>query len=248
MTARVRRLAGDYAGAAGLLRTAVEACGPDTTEMTTLLNELGMVGKYAGDFAAAEDAYRRALTIEQRAGRGAGPDAAAILHNLGGLAHARGRPAAALPLALRGISIRSALPEPDPAGLAADRAALAAILIDLGRHDEARRALLDLIDSDAPRPDVAAALHNLGSLQFREGDAAEAAATLRRAVRLKTDELGPRHPDLAVTLHNLACCLRKLGLHRQARQNLKEAVAILDGRVAPDHPTLVACRRKLAER
>jgi tetratricopeptide (TPR) repeat protein len=153
-TARERRAAGDYAGAAALLRTAVTdaraALGPDAVELSTLLNELGIVGKYSGDFAEAETAYQHALAIEDRGGRAAGANAASILHNLAGLAHARGDAGSALPLALRGIDIRAVLPEPDPAGLAEDRAALAAILIDLGRYGEARQALTDLIGSNAP--------------------------------------------------------------------------------------------------
>ena len=46
---------------------------------------------------------------------------ASILHNLAGLAHARGDARAALPLELRGIDIRTALPEDDPGGPAEDR-------------------------------------------------------------------------------------------------------------------------------
>jgi tetratricopeptide (TPR) repeat protein len=138
-TARTRRMAGDYPGAADLLRVAVAdveaGYGPDAVELSTLLNELGIVGTYSGNFVEAEAVYRRALAIEDRARCAAGLNAANILDNLAGLAHARGEPEAALPMALRGIGIRTAPPEPDPGGLAEDRAALAAILIDLGRHD-----------------------------------------------------------------------------------------------------------------
>jgi tetratricopeptide (TPR) repeat protein len=250
--ARERREAGDYSGAADLLRVAIAdaeaGLGPAAVELSALLNELGIVGKYSGGFVEAEIVYRRALAIEDRAGRSAGANAASILHNLAGLAHARGDAEAALALAVRGIDIRAALPEPDPSGLAEDRAALAAILIDLGRYVEARVALVDLIDSGAPRYDVAVALHNLGSLRYREGDTVDAAAILRRSVKLKSAILGRRHPDLAVTLYNLSRCLQTLGKPRRARRHLTRAVAILDGTVAADHPTLVACLRKLAER
>jgi len=245
-TGRQLRIAGDYAAAVAVLHAAVtdaEAVfGADSAELGGLLNELGIVGKYAGDFVEAELAYRWALGIEDRSGRPGGANAASILHNLAGLAHARGDARAALPLALRGIDIRTALPDADPGGLAKDWAALAAILVDLGEHDQARAALTQPLQDGGSRYDTAVALHNLGSLQFREGNVAEAATTLRQALALKSAELGRRHPDLAVTLHNLAKCLQRLGKRRSARRHLKRAIAILDGTVAEAHPTLTACR------
>ena len=249
-SARGHRQAGDYAAATGVLRRAIAAAeaspGPAPAECVMLLNELGVVGKYAGDFAGAEAAYRRALAIEERRGAAAGASAATILHNLAGLAHARGDAEAALPLALQGIELRTALPTADPRGLAEDRAALAAILIDLARNDEARAVLDEILSGDLARYDAAVALHNLGSAQYRQGHAAEAAATLRQALALNTAELGRRHPDLAVTRYNLGRCLHRLGHHRAARHQWRRAVAALDGTVAPDHPTLVAARRRLA--
>jgi len=243
---RELRVAGDYMAAAVVLRAAVThaeaAFGPDSTQLGRLLNELGIVGKYAGDFVEAELAYRRALAIEDRCGRAGGANAASILHNLAGLAHARGDARAALPLALRGIGIRTALSEDDPGGLAADRAALAAILVDLGEHGWARAVLAQLLHDGGFRYDTAVALHNLGSLQFREGNTAEAAVTLRQALALKAAELGRRHPDLAVTLHNLASCQQRLGKRRSARRHLKQAISILEGNVTEDHPSLAACR------
>jgi len=246
---RARRLrqAGDYEAAAGVLHRALADAeanpGPDSAECVPLFNELGVIGKYAGDFTGAEAAYRRALAIEERSGAAAGADVAGLLHNLAGLAHARGDAEAALPLALRGIELRASLPSADPHGMAEDRAALAAILIDLRRHGEARAILDEILGGDLARYDAAVALHNLGSAQYRQGDAAEAAATLRRALTLKIAELGRRHPDLAVTRYNLGCCLDQLGRRRSARRQWRRAVAVLDGAVAADHPTLVAARR-----
>jgi len=248
-TAREHWRAGDYPAAARVLRDAVAAAeatlGPDAVECGVLLNELGIVGKYAGDFTAAEAAYRRALAIEERRGLPAGANAAGLLHNLAGLAHARGDTETALRLARRGIEVRAALPFPDPAGLAADRAALAAILVDLRRYGEARIVLDETLRGGVPRYDTAVALHNLGSSRYREGHPGRAAVLLRRALALKRAELGADHPDLAVTLHNLGRCLEKLGCRRLARRQWRRAVAVLDGAVAADHPTLIACRQRL---
>lgn len=249
--ARRHRQDGDYAAAADVLRRAVAdaeaSLGPGAAECGLLLNELGIVGKYAGNFAEAETAYRRALAIMERHGT-ASADVAAILHNLAGLAHARGAAEAALPMAVRGLDIRRSLPSADPRGLTEDRAALAAILIDLGRHREATAVLDEMLRGDLPRYDSAVALHNLGSSQFRQGSPAEAAGTLRRALALKQAELGRRHPDLAVTHYNLGRCLHLLGRRWAARRQWKRAADLLDGAVATNHPTLVACRERLAGR
>lgn len=243
--------AGDYPAAAKVLRTAIAAAeaalGPDAVECATLLNQLGMVGKFAGDFAEAEVAYRRALVVQ--IGRGdAGAMTADILHNLAGLAHARGDAGSALALARRGIDVRRGLPSPNAGRLAGDRAALAAILIDLGRHAEARAMLHELLRGGRPRYDTAVALHNLGSSQYHQRSFGRAAITLHRALRLKRAELGPRHPDLAITLYNLGRCLESLGWRRLARRHWRRALALLDGAVAADHPTLTACRQQLTRR
>jgi tetratricopeptide (TPR) repeat protein len=248
--AREHRLKGDYTAAAAKLRGAVvqaeAVLGPDAAELSALLDELGIVDRFSGDFVEAEVAYWRALEIEDRPGPAPSVDTAGILHNLTGLAQARGDAESALPLALRGIDVRRSLPDAGPGGPAGDRATLAAILADAGAYDRARAELVELLEGGAPRYDTAVALHNLGSLRLREGKLAEAAVTLRRALTLKSVELGRRHPDLGVTLHNLGCCQQQLGRLRLARLYLQRAAAILDRAVAKDHPVLASCRRRLA--
>ncbi len=91
------------------------------------LNALGMYLKYVGRFEEAQPLYDMALQIiTQRLGSDH-PDAAAILHNLAGLAHARGDYNAAEPLARRSLSILEANHGHEHLDVAADRAALAAI-------------------------------------------------------------------------------------------------------------------------
>jgi tetratricopeptide (TPR) repeat protein len=250
---RAARAAGDYQQAHELVRHEIEAVererGADAPELAVLLNELGMIGKYRGIFGEAEQAYRRALAIYASHGDTSSANVAALLHNLAGLAHARGDAAAAEPLARRGILIREALTT-DPLALAQDRAAFAAILIDLGRLAEADQVLRQIlrIYEEVYGPvhyEVAVSLHNLGSLRFREGSWREAADLLRRALEVKVQVLARDNPDLAITLHNLACCELKLGKTDRARDHLLQAIKLLESTVAPSHPTLVSCRTKL---
>lgn len=253
---RAWREAGDYRRAEQLARVGIatveRSLGPDAAELAVLLNELGVLGKYLGNFVEAERLYRRALAIHARNGVTASAGVAAILHNLAGVAHARGDVWVAESVGRRGVAMREALADADRAALVADRAALAATLIDAGKLGEAR-ALLDVVLRDHEQRygqvhhEIGVTLHNLGALQYRGGDIAVADSTLRRAVAVKREALGPRHPDLAITLHNLACCAQRLGNVVEAVAYTRQAIAILEPVVAETQPTLLACRAKLEQ-
>lgn len=222
----------------------------DPLNLVPLLNDIGVIGKYRGDFDEAGSAYRRALGIVNERGSDQVALRASLLHNIAGLAHARGEAVAAESVAREGIALRTSSAATNPLELAADRAALAAILVDLRQPDEARDLLTEVIavfeQSYGPEHyEVAVALHNLGSLEHRSGDYEAAAATLDRAAKIKRLALGSDHPDLAVTLHNLACAQTELGQVRDATESLREAITLLTDVVASDHPTLNSCRARL---
>src|SRR5690349_18264988 len=196
LVARVRacREAGDYQGADAIARNGIAAVqrvlGPDSRELAVLLNERGILGKHLGRFAEAERHYRRALAIYARRGEVASAGVAAILHNLGGLAHERGDHQTAYGYARRGLEVREALAEPDPLALAQDRAALAAVLVDLHRYDQAETLLAGALATYESwygpwHYEAGVTLHNLGCLRFRRGQAGAAAETLRRAYQVK---------------------------------------------------------------
>jgi len=68
-----------------------------------------------------------------------GPEAsvlASLYHNLGGLEHARGAFATGEPLARRAVAIRTRTLGPEHPDVAADMAALAALLDGQGKYDE----------------------------------------------------------------------------------------------------------------
>jgi len=253
--ARALRVAGSYRPAAKRLNKTIARYEArpevDPIGLGVALNELGMIGKYSGHFDEAERAYLEALRLFKRCAPGAGSArAASVLHNLGGLAHARGRFVEAAAFARRGIAVRESAGGTGSVQLIDDRAALAAILVDLGHLDEARAALLDVValretPTHADPVEVAVALHNLGSLHFRSGLVTEARQTLERTLALKQKTLAPGHPDLAITLHNLACCLAQLGEPEAAAHHFQRGVDVLAPVAAHDHPTLAALRAKL---
>jgi hypothetical protein len=124
-----------------------------------------VVLKYTGRLDEAARLYALGHTaFARRLGR-AHPDAATVFQTIGGLAHAAGCPVDEAP-AREALSIRHQTSGPSHWAAAADAGALAAILIDTGRDDDAE-ALLELAPATFQRclgrdhPGVAVALGGL---------------------------------------------------------------------------------------
>lgn len=249
-----QRSIGLYAEAEASFRQALEAAtaafGADAVEVAELHNDLGMTFKYAGRFDAAAVAYDEVRSILERLPEPDPNDLAALQHNLGGLAHARGDLAAAEPLARRAVALRTSAAGPfDPSTLL-DRSALAAILDGLGRSAEAEAELRDLLPGlvealGDDHPEVAVARGNLAAIVQRRGDLAEAEALYRRVIAAREADAGPSSPTLAIPLNNLGTLLRALGRLEEARTLYERALGLLLGAVDDDHPTVRAIRRNL---
>ena len=93
--------------------------------------------KYKGTFDEAAELYRQAHGSLVRTLGEDHLEVATVQHNIGGLCHAAGRPAAGEAPARRAVAIRERSLGTDHPDVAADQAALAAILDATGRHDEA---------------------------------------------------------------------------------------------------------------
>ena len=149
---------------------------------------------------------RRSTTRRWRSSTPHSTAAAAIHHNVGGLAHARGDYAAAEAPARRAVVLDEALLGPDHPTAAADKAALAPILDELGQTDEAERLLRQALGTfervlGPADHEVGVTLANLGALLQRRGAPADAEALHRRALAVKEGALGelaPRARDDAI--------------------------------------------------
>lgn len=210
-------------------------------------NNLGVLCKFAGWFDRGADAYQRALDRAHTVADPVARDltAATILHNVGGLDHARGRFADAEEPSRRAWEIRRAhLDEDDPAVLA-DAVAYAAVLDGLGRYAESRpiyeRALAVYERIFGPEHyETASTLHNLALVERAEGRLERAAGLARRAYAIKVKLLGRNHPDTALSAMNLA----SFG-PPDASSLLAEALPALESALAPDHPHIARCRQLL---
>ncbi len=247
--AGLERLAGNFAVAVARLRAVADrasaALGEASLPVVSAANALGVVYKYASDLDAAGAAYQRAVA----AARGlADPDPlieAGLLHNLGGLAHARGDAPGGIPLAERGAALRAEALGPDHPDVARDLNALGALYHLAGRQGDAvrayHRALAVFEDRYGPDHfEVAMTCANLAVLHGDQGDYAQAEALHRRSLRIFAAVLGPQDAEVGLTLLNLATAVADQGRGAEAAMLATRATAILAARLPPGHPHLQA--------
>jgi tetratricopeptide (TPR) repeat protein len=250
----MRRMLGDYTRAERPLldasRMAAAAFGDTSEEAAEAQNNLAVLYKYAGRFDEGLQLYERALaTLAAIHGEDSLP-CADVLHNLGGILHARRDFAAAEAPGRRAWEISRRLAgDADPRTMR-DAVAYAAILDGLRRYEDSEpiyRSALSFYEQvfGANHQDVAATLHNLAAVVEARGDSARAEQHYRRALAIRETRFGADHPDVALTCNNLGRLLADRGLTGEAVGLLERAVAILERRLDAEHPHLAAARSNL---
>lgn len=225
------RQLGRYPEALRVLRAAVRMADGGEQALNAW-NTLGVALRFAGDFPGAAHAYDRALGLASDA-----QPRATLHHNLSGLAHARGD------LVTAEVEIRRALDlrEARDARLGGDLAALAQVLAELGRREEAMQCFAEahaLYEATLPasHPEMAYLLHNLGDALTDAGRFGEAASAYDEAIAIKREVLGDRHPEVAYSLVNSRLALVGLGDEAGALARLTEAREIVRAALPDSHP------------
>jgi tetratricopeptide (TPR) repeat protein len=252
--AGLERLAGHFDAAAARLTAAADraaaAFGEASPAVVSAANALGVVYKYAADFDAAEGAYRRAMAAADGQG---GPDPlilAGLLHNMGGLAHARGDAMGGIPLAERGVALRTGALGAGHPEVACDWNALGALYHLAGRLDAAARAYGRALAVFEERygPDhfeVAMTCANLAVLAGDRGRGQEAEALGRRSLWILEAVLGPEDAEVGLTLLNLSAVIAEQGRQAEAAGMATRAAGILEARLPHDHPHVAAAAHAL---
>jgi len=250
--AGIDRALGVYAAAdrgfAVALREATRMFGPRDADVAGILNNLGVLRKYQGRYAEAVRFYKRALPLLKDSGD---RDALATLyHNLGGIEHARGRYAAGEPHARESVALREAEVGPDHVTVAADVAALAALVEGCGRLEEAaalyERALAVFRRKLGEQStEVALNLSSLATLRQQQGRADEAGQLFARALPLQERLYGRGHPEVAMTLHNMAYHEREEGRLARSASLYGRALRSFQRTLGPRHPHTRLCAANL---
>jgi tetratricopeptide (TPR) repeat protein len=222
-------------------------------ELGGALNGLGVVHRHLGRLDAAAALYREALAEIRRARPVSALQLASIYHNLGGLEHARERFARGVPLARRAVAARIAALGHDHVDAAADRAALASLLVGCGRLDEAedhyRQALAVFRKRLGPRHfEVGFNLGNLAAIEHMRGRHGPAARLYGRALAIQETAAGASHPQLALLLSNFATLRRAQDREAEAIALQRRAAAIYAGALGQRHPDAIAARRAITGR
>ena len=116
-----------------------EGFGPQDPRLATNLNNLGELYRLQDRYAEAEQHYKWALAVLEKARRPAHPQVATSLNNLAALYHAQGRYAGAEQLYKRSLGIREKTLGPEHPHVATSLLNYAALLRATGRSDETER-------------------------------------------------------------------------------------------------------------
>lgn len=244
---------GDYRTAERLflraIDLAVELHGRMHLQVALDYNSLGVLYKAWGRYDRAEAAYSQAHQRLQAAGAHSHPLMATVLHNLGGLAFARGDLEVGQAYAARSVELRTRLHGAAHPDVVADVAARASLLAQQGRLAEAA-AGFELAMATFERLygrchfEWAVNANNLGVVLARRGLDHRAEQLLCEVVQVKEAVCGPDSVDVAITLVNLIDLYLRSDRIADAEKLLTRADAIARIRVDPEHPVAVA----LAER
>jgi tetratricopeptide (TPR) repeat protein len=216
-----------------------------------LTNDLAIVYKYWGKYAAAARRYQQVLAVLLARYGERHLDVATVYHNLAGLKHAQRQYAAAEPLACQSYRLHVTLLGAEHPRTVADGAAFGAILHGLKRWDEAIPLFTKAIDYFTRQfgpyhYEVAVNLNNLAAALHAQGHWQAAAPMYRRALDIKVTLLGANHPDVAMSLNNLGVLLNRHGEVQEARHCLAQALAIFTTTLGADHPQTRLCQENAA--
>ena len=249
----VSRGAYDLAGKSHREALAVATAKLPRDEAAASANALAIVYKYTGRYDEAEKLYRRALAIAERqpASRERDATLATLFHNLGGLEHSRGRFARAEPWARKSVTVRERAFGKTHVAVAADVAALAAILDGLGKHEEAEalywRAIARFSRNLGPNHFEVAFNHaQLAVLYQGTNRLRLAQGSYTKALRMLERALGKKHPTVALTLANFGSLRRMQGNEAEAKKLYTRALGIYRATLGPRHADTKDCAAALA--
>ena len=227
------------------------SCG-DSRELSTHLNNFGLLLKRNDRLAEAEPLLVRALEMRQRVVPGDDRGTATMMHNVGTLMRDSGEDQAAEAMLSAGLAMRYRLYPAGHPDVAQSLQSLAWFHQLRGEYaravDLARTAVLILRrDSNAEDLDLAVAIDNLASALLDRGRHAEAERLTREALSIEERLISGDDPRVAQTLDNLGVILyRRRGDLVEAERRLAAALAMRRALFGDGHATVAETLKHLA--
>jgi TonB family protein len=245
---------GDRAAAERALRAAIqslEGFEGAHLELASVLIKLGTLQQEMSSYAEAEEFFRKALDVSERA---LGSYDLGLVPALTGLGTARimyGAPEQAEPILARALAIAES-------HLGEDHPDLVILINDLTRlylkqsaFAFAEPLLLRLLSMKRSKgedhPEVATVLASLAAVRQALGRYEAAEQLWRRVLSIRERTLAPNHFSLATSLEHLAETCSARGKVREALQLLQRAYTIRETTLGVDHPSLRTSRERIAD-
>lgn len=211
-----------------------------------LHNALGVLHSTAGDPAAAEAEYRRAIQAW-----GAAPHAEdgllVVLANLGGVLRELGKTDEALELAEQTVTRSRAAFGPDHPHVLRAMHSLGSIQLSAGQGAEATRTYSSALGAagrtwGAGHPDTAEMRTNYAAVLNAVGRHEEAQTQARAALEVLSERLGPKHATTALARSALATALVYGGEPAAAREHYVAALEVWSEQLGDEHPRVLSTR------
>ena len=215
------------------------------------LNNLANVHQLQGNYAEAEELYKRALAIRAKALGPNHPDVAQTQYNLALMYWKSGKFGDAEELYRQALRVREKVHGANHPAVAQTLNNLAILYQGQGKHAAAealhQRALTIREKAlGGNHADLGQTLSNLALLNGDQGKYAEAEALYQRALAIFERTLRPSHPDVRQTLNNLAKLYADQDKHADAEALHKRALAIRESTLGASHPEVAETLDNLA--
>jgi eukaryotic-like serine/threonine-protein kinase len=204
-----------------------------------------------GLFTEAEQHYRRAVDLRERALGKEHPDTLAANNNLGNLYREEGKYAEAEPVLASVLAIRQRVLGADHPDTLVTMANLGIVLHEQGKYAEAEPLLTKVLETERRTrgeedQETIISMMNLGKLYSDVGKAAEAEALLSRAVEIGRRTLGEEHPRWIGAMNNLAAIYAAAGKFAEAEPIFRTLSEVQRRVLGEEHPDALTVTNNLA--
>lgn len=218
-----------------------EQSGSEPLRVASALNGIATAEDDLDRLSDAEQHFRRALDIVERAAGKMSVSRAQVLVNLSGVYARRGQSPEAEAMLREAIALYSELVPGDNLQAAIARSCLAEALLRRGDYKAAESLVTDSLavfeNKSEPRQGyVGMGYNNLGTVRRFQGRDKEALQLFDRALARLEADMGPTHPVLIYVLNNQASEYVRVGRIGEALPVFRRALSIAESHLGTAHP------------